>query len=199
MEPWAAVVTGLIAGWLYIWGSSFLVRLRIDDAVDAIPVHMINGIWGMLAVGLFASPRKLDLAYGVSEHAGWFYSLGNGSANARLLAAQACAVLFISGWTMITMFPFFMWLNYKGWFRADSLEELVGLDISYHGGMNAKDGGVKKEYVEAYNRHKGNIRNRKSTRANAGSTVHGDSEHDPEMDQEAAAREAYAEDLSVQN
>jgi Amt family ammonium transporter len=149
VEPWAAVVIGLVAGWLYLWGSQFLIRMCIDDAVDAIPVHMINGLWGLLAVGLFASPRKMDLAYETSEFSGWFYDFSD----ARMLGAQACAALFICGWTFFTMFPFFIWLNYQGWLRADSLEELVGLDISYHGGTNTKDSGVKKEFVEAYNRH----------------------------------------------
>ena len=45
VEPWAAVVIGIIAGWLYIYASGLLIRLRIDDAVDAIPVHMVNGAW----------------------------------------------------------------------------------------------------------------------------------------------------------
>ena len=164
VEPWAAVVIGIVAGWLYMYGSTLLIRLRIDDAVDAIPVHMFNGAWGVLATGLVASPRKMELTFGSSENSGWFYSLGNGDFNARLLACQACMVLFILGWTFFTMFPFFIWLNYKGWLRADSLEELVGLDISYHGGVGGASGdsGVKKEYVEAYKRHKGNLRNRRN-------------------------------------
>ena len=139
---------GLIAGWLYLFASSLLIRLRIDDAVDAIPVHMFNGIWGVFATGLFASPRKMELAYGEETNFGWFYHLGDGSFNARLLGAQVVTILFIFGWVLVTMMPFFVWLNYKGWLRADSLEELVGLDISYHGGMDSKEGGVKKEYVE---------------------------------------------------
>merc|ERR1712226_1669532 len=52
------------------------------------------------------------------------------------------------------MFPFFIWLNYMGWFRADSLEELVGLDISYHGGQALAGDDVKLEYIEAFNRRK---------------------------------------------
>jgi Amt family ammonium transporter len=163
VEPWAAVVIGIIAGWLYIFGSALLIRLRIDDAVDAIPVHMVNGMWGLLATGLVASPRKLEMTYGASDHVGWFYSLGRGSFDARLLANQVLMLLFILAWTFFTMFPFFIWLNYKGWLRADSLEELVGLDISYHGGMNSSSSGdcVKKEYVQAYNRHKGSLRKRR--------------------------------------
>lgn len=202
VEPWAAMVIGLVSGWLYMWGSALLLRVRIDDAVDAIPVHMINGLWGLFAVGLFASPRKLELAYGTGEHAGWLYSLSNGSTDARLLAAQVCTILFISGWTFFTMLPFFVWLNYKGWLRADSLEELVGLDISYHGSHNNfAGGGVKKEYVDAYNRHKDTVRYRRSNPSElfqVGSTVRGgslsQSDVDPDMDQEAAAREAFDED-----
>jgi Amt family ammonium transporter len=189
VEPWAAVVTGLVAGWLYIAGSAYLLRVRIDDAVDAIPVHMVNGIWGLLAVGLFASPRKLELAYGSIEHAGWFYNFSD----ANLLAAQVCEALFVFGWTFFTMIPFFVWLNYQGWLRADSLEELVGLDISYHGGKNSRESGsVKKEYIDAYERHKGNIRSRKIGNSHHNSTtIRSQSDmDDPDYDQHAAAREA---------
>jgi ammonia channel protein AmtB len=164
VEPWMAIIIGLVAGWLYMLSSSLLVRLRIDDAVDAIPVHMVNGIWGLLATGLFASPNKLELTYGHSDHPGLFYSFGNGGADGRLLLSQIVAILFIMGWTFFTMMPFFIWLNYRGWLRADSLEELVGLDMSYHGGLSGGNGKceVKKEYVEAYNRHKNSIRRRTS-------------------------------------
>ena len=195
VEPWAAVVIGIIAGWLYMYGSHLLIRLRIDDAVDAIPVHMLNGIWGCFATGLVASPSKMELVYGTSESVGWFYSLGRGEWNARLLGCQVCMLLFILGWTFFTMFPFFIWLNYKGWLRADSLEELVGLDISYHGGMGGStDNSVKKEFVEAYKRQKGALRQRRrQNNYKGGETYPMPQEYDkadPEMNQEAAAREA---------
>jgi ammonium transporter, Amt family len=133
VEPWAAIVIGIVAGWVYLWSSSLLLRLRIDDAVDAIPVHMFCGIWGVLATGFVASPSLMDAAFGTSEFPGLFYGLARGTNSVNLLGCQVIVVLFILGWTFVTMFPFFIWLNYKGWFRADSLEELVGLDISYHG------------------------------------------------------------------
>jgi Amt family ammonium transporter len=195
VEPWAAVVIGVVAGWLYIYSSNLLIRLHIDDVVDAIPVHMCNGMWGLLATGLVASPRKMLLAYDTSEHVGFFYSMGRGSFDASLLGCQVTTIVFIGGWTLFTMMPFFIWLNYKGWLRADSLEELVGLDISYHGGggMDMKDGGVKKEYVEAFKRHKGQIRERRGSRkdGDSGSQQLG---ADPDMDQEAAADEAMDEE-----
>lgn len=85
--------------------------------------------------------------------------------------------------------------RFKGWLRADSLEELVGLDISYHGGTDVKDGSVKKEYVEAFRRHKGSMRNRKLSATNTSDGGWEDSGGrgggDPELDQEAAAEEAY--------
>lgn len=135
VEPWAAVVIGSIAGLLYIVGSWALVKLRLDDAVDAIPVHMLNGAWGLFAAGLFASPQRLVAAYGHNRHVGFFYSFSHGGADGTLLGAQCCGILFILGWIMFTMFPFFIWLDMKGWFRSDPLDEIVGLDTSYHGGL----------------------------------------------------------------
>lgn len=207
VEPWAALLIGIVAGWIYIFSSGFLISQRIDDAVDAVPVHLFNGIWGILSCGLLASPRKLELTYENADHAGWFYSLGRGSFDARLLACQVVLVLFVLGWTFFTMFPFFVWLNYRGWLRADSLEELVGLDISYHGGMTTKSGsGVKREYVDAYNRHKGSLRKRRAGKSNPapdawgpsfgdrGDTLSSVNGSDPEINQEAAAHEAFMED-----
>ena len=134
VEPYAAVLIGACAGLLYIVGSAALIKLRLDDAVDAIPVHMLNGAWGLIAVGLFASPDRLEAAYGHSTHVGWFYSFAHGGSDGTLLAAQIVGILFIFGWILFTMFPFFIWLDMKGWFRSDPLDEIVGLDTSYHGG-----------------------------------------------------------------
>lgn len=151
VEPWASIVIGIVAGWVYLSASKLLIELRIDDAVDAIPVHMFNGIWGVLATGLFASPRLIEMAYnGMGIYSGLFYAGTHNNGN--LFGCQCMMVIFIIGWVFVTMMPFFLWLNYKGWFRADSLEELVGLDVSYHGGRSSDNEGgvVKQEYVEAF-------------------------------------------------
>ncbi|CAB9512989.1 Ammonium transporter 1 member [Seminavis robusta] len=151
VEPWASVVVGAVAGVLYIFGSWALIRMRLDDAVDAIPVHMLNGAWGAFATGLLASPRRLQDAYGRSDHAGLFYT-GDGT----LLGAQCVGILFIIGWVMFTMFPFFIWLDMKGWFRSDPLDEIIGLDTSYHGGfmLGANDDKVGPEYISAMQKRK---------------------------------------------
>jgi ammonia channel protein AmtB len=138
LEYWAALVTGLIAGLVYLMGSKVLIKYRIDDACDAIPVHLFNGLWGLITVGFLASPGRILTAYGpdspVSQHAGVFY--GGGGA---LFGCQVVALLFIVGWAVATMAPFFFWLHYFGWLRVDSLEERVGLDRSYHGEQRKAD------------------------------------------------------------
>lgn len=133
VENWAGAAIGAVAGLIYLGGSDLLIRMKLDDAVDAIPVHMFNGIWGIVATGLFSSPGRVKDAYGTMEHVGWFYEIGRGSTNGTLVLNQLLCIVFIVGWVVFTMLPFFLWLNYMGWFRSDSLEELVGLDLSYMG------------------------------------------------------------------
>lgn len=152
MEPWAALIVGIVAGLLYLWFSGVLVKYCIDDAVDAIPVHMVNGVWGLLSTGLFASPDRMMNTFG-NPNGGWFYEWGRGSGNFRLMGAQIVGVLAICAWVIALMLPFFGILNYLGWFRADALEEIVGLDVSYHGGSytdSKHDNALKKEYLDMF-------------------------------------------------
>jgi len=168
VEPWAAVLIGGISGLLYIGGSNLIIRLRLDDAVDAIPVHMINGIWGLLAVGFVASPRYLDMTYGTKvAHVGWFYSLARENGDARLLAAQLVGILFILSWCLVIMMPFFIWLDWKGWFRSDPLEEIVGLDTSYHGGLilTSGDDSVNPEYISQFKKQRSELRQRRGAKS----------------------------------
>lgn len=177
MEPWAAVVTGVVAGVVYIAGNHGLVYLRLDDAVDAIPVHFLNGVWGLISVGLLACPRNLLLAYGRNSHPGLIYGWWeNGQTDATLLGIQLIGAFCIIGWVFVIMFPFFIWLDFKGWFRADPLEEIVGLDTSYHGGLallSGEDaGGVNPEYITAYKqKRQDNLRQRRNPRGAISDTV----------------------------
>jgi len=127
IQPGMAILTGVIAGAVYVGSSSLLVKLKIDDVVDAVPVHFFNGIWGLLAVGLFADPKLRDMTYG-NDGGGLFYGDGN------LLGAQCIAVLWIVAWVVVTTVPFFFVLNKLGLFRISQEEEEAGLDISKHGG-----------------------------------------------------------------
>jgi Amt family ammonium transporter len=143
VEPWAAVVIGIIGGAVYVFSSKLLATLKIDDAVDAIPVHFFNGMWGCIATGFFAAPRLTDAAYGETG-VGVFYGDG------KLLVCQIFGVLFILLWTVGIMTPFFIALNTLGMFRVDPLEEQVGLDISHHKGSAYNLEGPSGEQLEKW-------------------------------------------------
>lgn len=127
----------------------------IDDAVDAIPVHLAGGTWGLFATGLFASPTGLRRYYDVefAKHVGLFYSWGRGSSDATMLGCQLVGFLFIIGWVTAIMLPFFLLLNYLGLLRADSLEEIVGLDVSYHGWTPAVVEDITQNDLDEYERY----------------------------------------------
>ena len=148
VETWAAVVIGIFAGLFYCLGSRLLVAIRFDDAVDAVPVHLVGGAWGLISTGLLSSPTLIANAYGNGDHAGWFYDFSDFT----LCGVQLITVLFIIAWCGTVMGGWFAFLNYMGWYRVDELEEHAGLDISRHKGSaydyNAPPDGTVKELME---------------------------------------------------
>lgn len=124
--------------------------------------QLVSGIWGSISVGLFAAPNLVSTVYKSTTPVGWFYSWGMGSADATLLACQLVGILFVFGWVLCTMFPFFWALHYYGYLRADALEEVIGLDVAYRGGMltnerEEQDEESKKkmeEYIKEYEHRK---------------------------------------------
>jgi len=134
VDTWAAVVIGIVAGCIYVLSSKVLVKLRIDDVVDAVPVHFSGGIWGLLATGLFAEPLRLSRAYPITDHQGWFYSWGKGSGDAHLLLNQIFLMLWIIGFAGVSMALYFLLLRFLGLLRVNAKDEDVGLDISVHKG-----------------------------------------------------------------
>lgn len=129
VSPWAAIIIGVVAGLVYYGFSNLLVKMKIDDAVDAVPVHFACGMWGVFSVGLFAQKDLQVIAAFPDTDQGVFWG-GSGD----LLLCQVCGILWICGWVFALMTPFFLGLNALGIFRVDSLEEEVGLDISHHKG-----------------------------------------------------------------
>jgi Amt family ammonium transporter len=158
IEPWAAFVIGIFAGWIYLAASALMLRLRIDDAVDAIPVHLFGGMWGVIATGLFTSPGRLETAFNTTENVGWFYEWARGSGNFTLLGCQLVSVLFVIGWTACIFTPFCMVLKLMNWLRIDPLEEEVGMDISRHKGpAYDMDGSAKSDAVDKLNSSRRNL------------------------------------------
>ncbi|KAL7527947.1 hypothetical protein ACHAWF_002371 [Thalassiosira exigua] len=134
VEPWAAFVIGFVSGWIYLAAAALILPLNIDDAVDAIPVHMFGGAWGVISTGLFTNAHRLKIAGSCTDNIGWFYEWGRGSGNFTLPGIQLLAVMFVFGWTCGIFGPFCLVLKHLNWLRIDPLEEEVGMDISRHKG-----------------------------------------------------------------
>ncbi len=123
-----AAIIGAVSGLLVVFGIWLLDnKLRVDDPVGAVAVHMLNGIWGTVAVGLFAtsSAPGFELA-GIKE--GLFY--GGGFAQ---LGLQFFGMLVTAGWTLVTITLTFIVLKKTVGLRVSEEEEIVGLDACEHG------------------------------------------------------------------
>lgn len=135
MDFWSSAVTGMLAGAFYLLSSLWLERLKIDDAVNAVPVHMVSGALGVIATGLFSNPNHVEEAFGIEGKGGLFFELGKdaGSFDMTLLRNQFFGLIFISGWTIFTTLPFFCFLDWMKWFRVEKFVEIGGLDAHFHG------------------------------------------------------------------
>lgn len=119
-----AIVIGAIAGLLVCFGVWLLdYKLRVDDPVGAVAVHMCNGIWGTLAVGLFATTTAPG-----SQFTGLFYGGG-----IDLLIKQIVGIVSVGAWTAVMITITFMVIKKIFGLRVDPQEELIGLDIEEHG------------------------------------------------------------------
>ena len=130
-----AVIIGAVAGLLVIFGVWLLdYVLHIDDPVGAVGVHMMNGIWGTIAVGLFATDTAPGFAKaGIKE--GLFYGGGFNQLGLQLLGFAA-----VAGWAAVTMFFAFSLVKLTVGLRVTEEEEILGLDVTEHGLTSAYAG-----------------------------------------------------------
>ena len=123
MDALGSAVVGIVSGFLVVFVVEFLdIRLHIDDPVGAVGVHLANGVWGTVAVGLLANP---DAPAGLS---GLFYT-----GSFRLLGVQVLGILAILSWTGIMMTLTFLILKKTVGLRVSREEEIKGLDRTEHG------------------------------------------------------------------
>ena len=123
-----AAVIGLVSGFLVVFGIWLLdYKLHIDDPVGAVAVHMLNGIWGTIAVGLFATSSAPGFALAEIQE-GLFY--GGGLAQ---LAKQFGGMLAIMAWTVVTVTVLFFIVKKTIGLRVSTEEEIIGLDKIEHG------------------------------------------------------------------
>ncbi|MBI2965005.1 MAG: ammonium transporter [Chloroflexi bacterium] len=121
VAPWAAVVIGAAAVPVMLAAAYFVERvLKVDDVVGAVPVHAGAGLWGLIAVGIFA-----DGTYGGVS--------GLVDGNANQLVLQIIDVVTVVAWTGATAFLTFFAIKKAMGLRATKEEELAGLDVPEHG------------------------------------------------------------------
>ena len=130
-----AAIIGLVSGLLVCFGVWLLdYKLHIDDPVGAVAVHCLNGIWGTIAVGLFATSTSPAFeTAGIKE--GLFYGGGF-----EQLGLQLLGFATVAGWTIVTITIAFVVINKTIGLRASEEEEITGLDITEHGLASAYSG-----------------------------------------------------------
>ena len=150
-DAFGAVVIGVVAGFLVVFGVWLLDHvLRIDDPVGAVAVHCMNGIWGTLAVGLFATDTApgYSIANASGETlTGLFYGGGF-----ELLKLQFIGFASVAAWTAVTITITFLVIRAIAGLRVDREEEMAGLDAAEHGLPSAYAGfAMLPEYIEEGN------------------------------------------------
>jgi ammonium transporter len=117
MSPWKSAIVGIVAAAVMVGVTLALERVRIDDAIDAVPVHLGAGVWGTLAVGLLGDEDAFPNGAGRLEQIG-----------IQLVGIATCFVwAFGVGYVVLSL------VNRRFPFRIDAAGELAGLNIAEHG------------------------------------------------------------------
>lgn len=123
LDALGSFVVGIVSGVLVVVVVEFLdLKLHIDDPVGAVGVHLANGVWGTIAVGLLANPSA------PAGLEGLFYT-----GSARLLGVQVLGIVAVLAWTIVTMTLAFFIIKKTVGLRVSAEEEIKGLDSTEHG------------------------------------------------------------------
>ena len=147
-DCFGAIMVGVVSGLLVVFGVWLLDhKLHIDDPVGAVAVHCMNGIWGTIAVGLFATSSapgySIADADGVMME-GLFYGGGF-----KLLGIQLTGFVAVAAWTAVTITIAFTIIKKVIGLRVTREEEMTGLDATEHGLPSAYAGfAMSPEYIE---------------------------------------------------
>ena len=126
-----AIIIGAVAGVLVVFGVWFCDNVvHVDDPVGAVAVHCLNGIWGTLAVGLFATDTAPESMINGLFYGGGFKQLG----------IQLLGVITVLAWTAVTMIIVFKLIDMTIGLRVTEEEEIEGLDAKEHGLASAYAG-----------------------------------------------------------
>ncbi len=126
VAPWAAVVIGVVSGFIAVVGVIAVERIGIDDPIGAVAVHGMSGVWGTLATGLFAVPvlaSNLGVGTGGLVYTGSFHQLG----------VQALGLVAVGAFTFTASFGALFAMHKLWGIRVEDHVETAGLDVSEHG------------------------------------------------------------------
>ncbi|XP_022105223.1 putative ammonium transporter 2 [Acanthaster planci] len=124
-KPWEGLVIGAVGGVIAVATPTLLERLKIDDPVGVIGVHLLAAIWGLAAVGLFGKPDHIE---NLTDQAGLFYGGGF-----RLLGVQLLMAVTMLIWTCITAYILLFAISKTIGLRCSVEHEILGADICEHG------------------------------------------------------------------
>ena len=124
LSVFGAMATGFVGGVIATLGVLALDRFRIDDPVGAIPVHMLAGAWGTIAIGLLADP---DAVVGGNGPVGFLYG-----GSISQLVAQFVGLFTIAGFVAVCAGTMFLVLRERGQLRVSPEEEMLGMDLAEH-------------------------------------------------------------------
>jgi len=132
VKPWEAIIIGFIGGLVYQGASMLLKKLKVDDVVDAFPVHGACGLWGLLAVGLFGDPDE-----GIGGNGGFY----GGDQFGTQIVAAIVIILWVGGLSVIIMLP----LRILGAMRLSDDFQEAGADVMEHSPSKAYGQGAEKK------------------------------------------------------
>jgi Amt family ammonium transporter len=132
VNPWAAIIIGTVGGIVLLLWTDVLEKIKIDDAVGASAVHMACGVWGILAIGLFAEPSLTPFAANVKSGFGGLLVAGG---SAEILVTQAIGSVATIVWCGATSLIMFYGLKAIKRLRVNPLAEVDGnfIDNYEHG------------------------------------------------------------------
>jgi len=135
IDTWAGVICGIGAGTAFQIGQRLVIALKIDDPVDGIAVHVINGAWAAIVNGLFANPDRVVYYHRQHYNPEGYYNYGLFmGGGARQLAVQIVGLLVVFFWCLAIDLLIFVPLKIFKFLRVPIEEERAGLDESRHGG-----------------------------------------------------------------
>jgi Amt family ammonium transporter len=125
VDDWCALIIGFVGAFVFMGASALLKKLKIDDPLDACPIHGFAGFWGCLCSGIFASDYNIANTYG---------NVNTAMSSGEQIGVQFVGACIIVAWTCITSGLMFFAIKKTIGLRVPEFIEREGLDLSEHGG-----------------------------------------------------------------